>query len=342
MNEQQRMLTDTIERLFPDLAAHERGHGARPDFGAGWERVRELALCDLLLPEGAGGFGGSWQDARILMHAAGEHALALPVAETMLARQLLQDTGIAVPEAPITLAGCSAVQAQGSGLRVELRNVPWGSGEACVLTAFAHEGAEYLALYDSSAARHCRRRDGVGAEARADLELDGSALVASCRRENACDTLLMRGALLRATQAGGALAGALALTTAHANDRVQFGRALAKFQVIQHQLALLAEETAAVSCAAGAACLSLDTAGDTELAIACAKLRANRAVHQATSIAHQLHGAIGFTREHALHHFTQRLWAWRSEFGNDRYWAGRLGREVARAGAGALWPRITG
>ena len=97
-----------------------------------------------------------------------------------------------------------------------------------------------------------------------------------------------------------------------------------------------------MSCAAGAACLSLDTAGDTELAIACAKLRANRAVHQATSIAHQMHGAIGFTREHALHHFTQRLWAWRSEFGNDRYWAGRLGREVARAGAQALWPRITG
>jgi len=55
-----------------------------------------------------------------------------------------------------------------------------------------------------------------------------------------------------------------------------------------------------------------------------------------------MHGAIGFTREHALHHFTQRLWAWRSEFGNDRYWAGRLGREVARAGAQALWPRITG
>ena len=59
-------------------------------------------------------------------------------------------------------------------------------------------------------------------------------------------------------------------------------------------------------------------------------------------IAHQLHGAIGFTREHALHHFTQRLWAWRSDFGNDRYWADSLGRLVARAGASNLWSRVTG
>ena len=226
-------------------------------------------------------------------------------------------------------------------MTLRLSSVPWGGGEACVLTAFEHEGVEYLALYDTAAASQRRARDCAASEPRFDLVLDESALLASCRCEHARRDLRACGALLRAVQTGGALQGALALTIAHVNERVQFGRALSKFQVVQHQLALLAEEAAAVSCAAGAACLAADT-GDATLAIACAKLRANRSVHQATSIAHQLHGAIGFTREHALHHFTQRLWAWRSDFGNDRYWAQTLGRMVAHGGASNLWSRVTG
>ena len=36
-------------------------------------------------------------------------------------------------------------------------------------------------------------------------------------------------------------------------------------------------------------------------------------------IAHQVHGAIGFTDRYALHHATLRLWAWREEFGNEAH-----------------------
>ena len=46
--------------------------------------------------------------------------------------------------------------------------------------------------------------------------------------------------------------------------------------------------------------------------IAAAKLRANLAIDACTAIAHQVHGAIGFTHEYDLRHFTQRLWSWRS------------------------------
>ncbi|MBK6279693.1 MAG: acyl-CoA dehydrogenase family protein [Gammaproteobacteria bacterium] len=342
MNEQQRMLADTVGRLFPGIAAEQRGHGARGDFAGAWERVRELGIDEVLVPEEAGGFGGNWQDAAVVMHACGQHALPLPVAETLVARKLLCGTDIAAPPgAAITLAACAGASVAPGGVTLRLSSVPWGGGEACVLTAFEHEGVEYLALYDTAAASQRRARDCAASEPRFDLVLDESALLASSRCEHARRDLRACGALLRAVQTGGALQGALALTIAHVNERVQFGRALSKFQVVQHQLALLAEEAAAVSCAAGAACLAADT-GDATLAIACAKLRANRSVHQATSIAHQLHGAIGFTREHALHHFTQRLWAWRSDFGNDRFWADSLGRMVTRGGASNLWSRVTG
>ncbi len=65
------------------------------------------------------------------------------------------------------------------------------------------------------------------------------------------------------------------------------------------------------------------------------------AVDRVTSIAHQTHGAIGFTYEHGLHFATRRLWAWRAEFGSDAYWAGELGRTTLARGAAALWPDLT-
>jgi acyl-CoA dehydrogenase len=53
-----------------------------------------------------------------------------------------------------------------------------------------------------------------------------------------------------------------------------------------------------------------------------------------------VHGAMGFTYEHTLHHATRRLWSWREEFGNETAWATRLGRIVATQGAERLWPFI--
>ena len=61
----------------------------------------------------------------------------------------------------------------------------------------------------------------------------------------------------------------------------------------------------------------------------------------AAAIAHQVHGAIGFTQEHSLHHLTRRLWSWRDEFGNDAEWSRRLGHAAIAAGADGLWPMIT-
>lgn len=75
--------------------------------------------------------------------------------------------------------------------------------------------------------------------------------------------------------------------------------------------------------------------------IAAAKLRANRAVGPATSITHQVHGAIGFTREYRLHGHTRRVMAWRSEYGNDRHWARHLGSRVAARGADNFWTDLT-
>ena len=57
-------------------------------------------------------------------------------------------------------------------------------------------------------------------------------------------------------------------------------------------------------------------------------------------ILHRVHGAIGFTIEYPLNHYTRRLMGWRSEFGNDALWARELGLRTARLGGKGLWREI--
>ena len=76
-------------------------------------------------------------------------------------------------------------------------------------------------------------------------------------------------------------------------------------------------------------------------AVAAAKLRAGEAAGAVAAIAHQVHGAMGFTLEYPLHRLTKRLWSWREEYGDETYWGIELGRTMARAGAEGLWPAIT-
>ena len=64
------------------------------------------------------------------------------------------------------------------------------------------------------------------------------------------------------------------------------------------------------------------------LEAASAKIRCAEAATEGASIAHQVFGAIGFTKEHVLHCFTLRMLAWRDDFGNESYWAAELGRQL--------------
>jgi acyl-CoA dehydrogenase len=151
------------------------------------------------------------------------------------------------------------------------------------------------------------------------------------------------GAFVRVALAAGAMDAVLAMSVEHANTRVQFGKPLAKFQAVQQSLATLAVEAAAVNVAGAAAAAALDKFGrdGATFEMAAAKLRTNQAIGIGTAIAHQVHGAIGFTHEFDLHPLTTSLMAWRSDYGNDAYWAGILGGLACAEGGAGLWVEIT-
>jgi acyl-CoA dehydrogenase len=156
--------------------------------------------------------------------------------------------------------------------------------------------------------------------------------------------LMLMGAAVRSVESAGALEAVLSLTVRYANERVAFERPIAKFQAVQHNLARLAGEVAAAVAAAGSAADAIARAPTFDEAIfleaASAKIRCAEAAQEGAAIAHQVHGAIGFTQEHILHRYTLRLLSWRDDFGNESHWAVALGNLVAARGADDLWPLV--
>jgi acyl-CoA dehydrogenase len=339
-SEERALLAETADKLFAGIASGEQDR-AEAIAAASWHAIEESGITALFVPEDEGGFGGTWEDAFVLLHAVGVHGVSLPIAETLLARRLLRQAQIEAPLGPIAVAICEGAQLRRGGeawrLVSRARAVPWGNAVEHVVVVAVADGIWKLALVGAASARVCSPRFTIAQEPLAELHFDGcEALGVGSFDEDP----RLASALMRASMMAGALSATLNLSVRHANERQQFGRPIGKFQAIQHALALLANEVAAVSCAALAACRAADR-GAAELEIAAAKLRANRAAGMATSIAHQVHGAIGFTMEHRLHRATQRLWSWRSEYGNDRYWAARLGKLAAACGPEGLWRQLT-
>ena len=146
------------------------------------------------------------------------------------------------------------------------------------------------------------------------------------------DAMLLEGALVRSVQMAGALETVLDLTVVYAAERQQFGVPLNRFQVIQQHIARLAAEVAEAGAAADAAAARRD-----ELHVAAAKVRCGEAAGVGAALAHQVHGALGFTDEHRLQQYTRRLWSWRDDFGSEADWSIRLGRLLAELGPQAAW-----
>ena len=198
-----------------------------------------------------------------------------------------------------------------------------------------------VALLARDAARATPDRN-LALEPRDTLVFDNAPVLATAPAAASvnAETLLLSGALIRSAQMAGAIESLLQQSVRYATERRQFGRPIGGFQAIQHNLAILAGHAAAASIAAERAFAAADSA-NLPFHVAAAKIRAGEAAGIAAGLAHQVHGAIGFTYEHSLHFATRRLWSWRAEFGGENHWADQLGRHVTTRGADLLWPDLT-
>jgi len=349
VNELRNILGDVVTRLFTDLVTKDvlesAEQGEWPD--GLWQAVEENGLTLPLLSEAKGGAGGTWGDAYVVVRAAGRHAVPLPLAETIVGSWLLSESGLDVPSGPLTVAPVHRedrlrLARAGGGWRLSgtAARVPWGGAAGHVVVVTEAEGRPMVALAARGAGAITRDQN-LAREPRDTLAFDAApASAAPAGPRMPADAVWLYGALARSAQMAGGLDYVLGQASQYATERRQFGKPIGAFQVIQQNLAVLAGHTAAAGTAAANAFRAADR-GDPAFEIAVAKVRVGEAAGVGASIAHQVHGAIGFTYEHALQFVTRRLWSWRAEFGGEGDWAVELGRAVSERGADALWPHLT-
>lgn len=316
-----------------------------------WRQVNELGFTRLFAPEAAGGIEADWDDAYPVLHNLGYYQAPIPLAETAIAHLLVAAAGRQLDtEAPVAIISAQDGQvvfdASQTRISAQLQDVKWARVSSHVLIGLPGGECVVVAL-DTADVQIAAGKDISGMPADT-VSLDGSAVIERFINPfpDLTDPVKVLGAGARAMMMVGALEFALDTSVQYAKDRVQFGKPIGKNQAIQQQLAFMAGEFATARAAAVMAAGDMPSLGRVaapcaEFSVAAAKISAGEAVGNGTSIAHQVHGAIGFTYEHPLNFATRRLWAWRGDFGNAAWWARALGRAYVRQGGTAFWANLT-
>ncbi len=330
------LIIDTATRIFADGCSHSVVEAAQEGVWAAslWTTLADNGLLEIGLEESGTGLGELFEFLRV----AGRFAAPLPLLESLIAQFALgkptSDTTFAVLQ----------------GTTVE---IAWPERFSAVVALDVALGEARLVSLAGLKSAPCEVMLG---EPVAQIEL-GAAWQAAADTQFAAPGLYALAALGRAAQMCGGLEASLNMAIGYCSEREQFGRTISKFQAIQHQLAVLASEVAASQRATDAAIHSLvasqsaavGTSSALEISrldvrlsdVAVAKVRVGSAVGIGAEIAHQVHGAMGFTMEYSLHQLTRRLWSWRDQFGTESDWAELLGDEVCAGSADDLWAYIT-
>ncbi|TMK51894.1 MAG: acyl-CoA dehydrogenase [Alphaproteobacteria bacterium] len=351
MAESENIVVATAEKIFADLADAQT---INRDKNGAWKAPLWQALTEAGLPlswvsEDCGGSGASLAEGFGVLGAAGRFAIAVPLAETMLAGWLLAQARISSPEAEMTVAPAGpkdriTLHADGS-LSGRARGVPFAKAAKHIAVLASGSGGFSIALVDAVKVRIEAGLNLAGDDSDA-VSFDHVQPVAIKPAPKGFDqtTLMLMGGVARSLQIAGAMESMLDISVRYSNERVAFEKKISKFQAVQHNLARLAGETAAAMTAASSAADTIANAASFDDAVfleaTAAKIRCAEAAEKGAAIAHQVHGAIGYTLEHILHRFTMRALAWRDDFGSESYWAVELGKRVAARGADELWPLV--
>lgn len=287
-----------------------------------WNRLGGLGMTGVGIPEELGGSGGERLDAAELVRLTGYLAAPVPLAEScFVAGPALVALGYPVPPTPVAVAhGPHQLLTDNRVVSGTATGVAWGRTAGHLVAELLVDGEPTVALLSLQDAEITPRVNHAG-EPRDTITFDGADVQAIAAYPDR--RLLTDAALARSLQIAGALDRILEMSIGYAGEREQFGRPIARFQAVAHLIARLAE-------AAAEARMAAETAVVTGLPAdaATAKIIAGDAGTRGAAIAHQVHGALGFTREHDLHLFTRRVWSWRDECDAEGPWARALGAEL--------------
>lgn len=302
-----------------------------------WSSLAGLGLFGLTVDEEYGGLGLDERDAVGALEETGRAAMPGPVAET--------------------LAACFVLQAARSTAIAREWLPPIASGDAMVSLGLA--SAPYVASADQADLLILQRGPELHAVLSADVRLerqesvDGNRGLFTAEWNPSPSTLLVSGMDAAAVTSGaqdrmllgisaqllGLARTLLDLAVHHVSIREQFGRPLGTLQAVQHRLADVAVGVEFAAPVIARASCSL-AAGSPSAArdIAMAKVFASEAADRAAYSALQVHGAIGYTREHDLHLYAMRAWTLALAYGDARTHRARVAADLLGSGPAPRFP----
>ncbi len=342
-------LLDAIDRIaltHGDRAARELAEAGQWPAEL-WKDLQGLGLAQACLQEKDGGVELPLADLLPLLGRIAYHALPVPIAETALALALARQADC-LPSEPLRNQPLSLGLVD---VNDRLQGLAFGPiCQAALVSIGQGESASLAWLPQPCVQAGFIPRRNLAGEPCCDLQLSATLLdsLDQLKLPHADRWLMQAAALMRSVQMSHAMSKALQLSLQFANERVQFGKPIGKFQAVQHMLAVMASEVAAASAIVGSAVDAFAAArwpdpvdadhGDWW--VGAAKARCGEAAAKVFEIAHQVHAAMGYTREHRLHFTTRRLLVWRDGFGAEHYWQARLGHQAIKFGADRLWPKL--
>ena len=330
-----RQLANVMDAVFAD---HREKHPPGATVEPLWHQLDALGLVRLTGAQQYGGSGAGWFEAAELLSASVRHGVRIPLAEhDLLACWLLNAGGLPADGAVRTICMLDKYG--------HATDVPWAAAAERVVLVWRAGGAYRAADVAVDRLSITPGRNLIS-EPRDTVTVDLAGLQGAPITLALITQLRLKSGLVRSIQVCAALDRIMALCIEHVTSRIQFGRALSQFQAVQNLVSDVAAE-AALARAATEAALAVGVTSDwsadnLHFLVAVSRSCAGHATSVVVRNAHQVHGAIGTTREHRLHEFTRAALAWRSEFGSMRYWDDQVTDSALYASAGGLWGLITG
>ena len=342
------MLLDAATRFAQD-------NETTRDF-AGTDPVREMGWTCTLVPEEAGGVGGTLSDLASIVVGLATHGVHLPVIETCAVAPLLlqaanADTSArwleAVCEGSAKIAPLTSLSASLDEVALTAKQLDIGyaltgevKGVDVSLAATHHlvpallqgsgETALFLVDHEHMPAPSATYRTMEGRRS-ADFRLDGLTVpaVACIARGAAVDSAIEQAdnaaLLLTAADTVAALATLIEQTVKHLQERRQFGVALASFQVLRHRTA---DMYVRYLCAKGLLMHAFQEhergAADLRRTLRLMKVALAETARLCAEGAIQMHGGMGVSEEVLATRMAQRLLASEFRYGDRMAHASRL------------------
>jgi alkylation response protein AidB-like acyl-CoA dehydrogenase len=299
-----------------------------------YERLAQLGIFGVAIPEDLGGAGGSIEDLCAMVDEAAAALIPGPVATTALATLVVTDEklldGLASGERTAGVAlGSDITFDAGSGTATGTAEFVLGgvadgllvlpAGDQWVLVDAAAGGAAVEALEATDFSRPLARVELASAP----------ATVLPLTHQRMVDLT----ATVLAAEAAGLARWMLDTATDYAKVREQFGKPIGSFQAVKHMCAemLLRAQQIAVASADAAGAVADDDEAQLSIAVAVAAATGIEAAKVNARDCIQVLGGIGITWEHDAHLYMRRAYAIAQFLGGKSFWLRRCA-DLTRAG----------